>query len=451
MPEREELLARAQQPSADALQLHPHYHGKVQIVPKCPIRSFEDFAIWYTPGVAAVCRAIQNQPGLSWEHTNRANTIAIVSDGTRVLGLGNIGPEAGMPVMEGKSLLFKYLGGVDAVPLCLNTRDADELVRTVQVLEPSFGGINLEDISQPACFRVLDSLRSSLHIPVWHDDQQGTATVVMAALLNALKLVGKSLDTVRIALIGVGAANVATWRMLLASGVRPAAVIACDRGGILHSGRQDLEQQQAAFPDKWQICRDSNGERISGGIAEALRGADVCIAFAATGPDVIRPEWIQGMARDAIVFACANPVPEIWPWDARDAGARIVATGRGDFPNQVNNSLGFPAIFRGTLDVRARAITDSMALAAARELAATVADELADDRIVPRMDEWHIYPRIAATVGWQAQQEGVAQQQISQARLLQQATEVIGRARDTTHALMQQSLIPPVPPRTSDK
>jgi len=445
MPSKDELLARAKHPSEDALRLHRFYKGKVQIIPKCPVRDFSDFSVWYTPGVAAVCRAIQQDSNQSYNYTNRGNTIAVVSDGTRVLGLGDIGPEAGMPVMEGKALLFKYLGGVDAVPLCLRTKDPEELIRTVQILEPSFGGINLEDISQPKCFGILERLRSQLHIPVWHDDQQGSATVTLAALLNALQVVGKKLTNVRIALIGIGAANVATYRLLLASGVSASAIVACDRKGTLHSGRSDIEQQSEELQQKWQICRDSNGDQVIGGIAEALCNADVCIAFAGTGPDVIRPEWIKHMSPDAIVFACANPVPEIWPWDAKEAGARIVATGRGDFPNQVNNSLGFPGIFRGALDVRATAITDEMALAAARELAMAAGPKLNEERIVPRMDEWEIYPRIAAATGMKAQEQKVSQVQMSHAQLLENATNLIRNAREATHALMREGLIKPVP------
>jgi malate dehydrogenase (oxaloacetate-decarboxylating) len=366
---REELLARAARPAADALRLHAFYQGKVQVLPKCPVRGLSDFAIWYTPGVAAPCRAIQARRELVYEHTNKGNSVAIVSDGTRVLGLGDIGPEAGLPVMEGKALIFKYLGGVDAVPLCLNAREPDEFIRVVKALEPSFGGINLEDIAQPKCFRILDTLRAEMNVPVWHDDQQGTATVLVAGLLNALKIVGKELNRVRIAMIGMGAANVATYRLLKAAGIDPGGVVACDSRGLLHRGRADVERRQAEFAEKWRVCQESNADQATGAIPEALRGADVCIAFARSDPTLIKPAWVKLMARDAIVFACANPLPEIWPWDAKEAGARVVATGRGDFPNQVNNSLGFPAIFRGALDVRAGAITDEMALAAANELA----------------------------------------------------------------------------------
>lgn len=442
----DELLAKAQQPAADALRWGPYYRGKVQTLPKCPVRTLGDFAVWYTPGVAAACRAIQANPDAVYEHTNKANSIAIVSDGTRVLGLGDIGPAAGMPVMEGKALLFKYLGGVDAVPLCLGTKDPAELVRTVSILAPSFGGINLEDIAQPKCFQVLDRLRAELDIPVWHDDQQGTATVAIAGLTNALKVVGKSLSNARIALIGVGAANVAVYRLLLACGVAPAAIIACDRRGTLHPGRQDLEQRQDEFRDKWRICQESNGERVAGGIAEALHGADACLAFSASGPGIIRPEWVRQMANGAIVFACANPVPEIWPWEAKEAGAQIVATGRSDFPNQVNNSLGFPGIFRGALDVRAKTITDEMALAASHELSVTAEEGgLHFERIVPRLDEWEIHPRIAVATGLKAIEQNIARRRLTRAELLAQASEIILAARGSTHVLMREGLIRPLP------
>jgi malate dehydrogenase (oxaloacetate-decarboxylating) len=446
MPAKDALLAKAQQPAAEALRLHPFYRGKVQMVPKCPISGPEDFAVWYTPGVAAPCREIQAHPERVFEHTNKANSIAIVSDGSRVLGLGDIGPEAGLPVMEGKALLFKYLGGVDAVPLCLGTKDPDEIIRTVRVLEPSFGGINLEDIAQPKCFRVLDGARAGASIPVWHDDQQGTATVLLAGLLTALTVVGKDLRTARIALIGVGAANVATYRILCASGIDRQALVACDREGVLHRHRDDIESQQDTFPDRWRICQETNGDARRGGIADALRDADVCVAFSAPGPDVIRPEWVQAMARDAIVFACANPIPEIWPWDAQEAGARIVATGRSDFPNQVNNSLGFPGIFRGALDVRARTISDEMAIAAAHELARCTAERgIHEGRIMPTMEEWDVVPRVAVATAMTAQEQGLARLAKSREQLHAEATAVIRQARQMTDVLMREGLIAPRP------
>ena len=446
MPTREELLARARKPSEDALRLHPFYRGKVQILPKCPVRGLADFAIWYTPGVAASCQAIHARPDLVYEHTNKGNCIAIVSDGTRVLGLGDIGPEAGLPVMEGKALLFKYLGGVDAVPLCLGTTDPDEIVETVIRLEPSFGGVNLEDIAQPKCFRVLDALRAALTIPVWHDDQQGTATVLLAGLRNALAIVGKEIGRIRIAMVGMGAANVASYRLLKASGVDPTAIVACDSQGTLHRGRGDIEAAQDLYPDKWRVCLETNADGVIGGIAEALRGADVCLAFSTSGPGIVAPDAIRAMARDAVVFACANPVPELWPWEAAEAGARIVATGRGDFPNQVNNSLVFPGVFRGVLDVRARAITEGMVLAAASELAACAETAgLRQDRILPRMDDPDVAVRVAAATAGQAQREGMARLSKTREELLAGARATIATAQEATRLLMREGLIPPPP------
>lgn len=438
MSQLDPRLVAAQQSSAAALELHPQYRGKMQMLPKCPIRGFDDFAVWYTPGVAAPCRDIQAHPERVYEHTNRGNSIAIVSDGTRVLGLGDIGPSAGLPVMEGKALLMKYLGGIDAVPLCLGTKDPAQIVQAVRWLEPSFGGVNLEDISQPKCFGILDELRRTAEIPVWHDDQQGTATVVLAGLLNALTVVGKSLADVRITMLGVGAANVATYRLLVSQGVAPSAIVMCDRRGPLHRERADIEQRQDEFRDKWRICCDSNARGVRGEIADALRGADVLIAFSSSGPGVVRPEWIKRMNSDAIVFACANPTPEIWPWEAADAGAKVVATGRSDFPNQVNNSLAFPGIFRGVLDVRARTITDSMALAAARQIAGLAADRLRPDFILPRMDEWDLHPQVAAATGAAAQAAGVARLERSFDELVAEAEHMIRRARELQAAVNRQ-------------
>lgn len=443
----DDLLRQAAKPTAESLRLHPLYKGKIQVLPKCPVRGIEDFAVWYSPGVAAPCRLIQADPEAVYEHTNKANSIAIVSDGTRVLGLGDIGPAAGLPVMEGKALLFKYLGGVDAVPICLDTKIPDEIIRIVRALAPTFGGINLEDISQPKCFRILDELRGSLDIPVWHDDQQGTATVVLAGLLSALGVVGKDLRRVRIAMVGMGAANVAVYRLLKASGADVASIVVCDSKGILNRNRQDIATRSGEFVDKWRICTETNAEGRSGGIAEALRGADVCIAFARSGPGVIEPAWIKDMAADAVVFACANPVPEIWPWEAAAGGARIVATGRSDFPNQVNNSLVFPGIFRGVLDVRARSITDSMAMAAAHELVRCAeARGIRGDAILPTMEDWTVAASIAAATGMQAQVDGVARLSVSRDDLYAQAIEKIQNARRATSLLMEHELIQPPPP-----
>lgn len=440
---REERLTKAEKPSKDAMRLHPFYKGKIEIVSKCVIRDFDDFAIWYSPGVAAPCRAIADDRELVYEYTNKWNTIAVVSDGTRVLGLGDIGPEAAMPVMEGKALLFKYLGGVDAVPICLDTKDADELIATVKLLQPSFGGINLEDLSQPKCFRILDTLRKEMEIPVWHDDQQGTAAVTLAGLINALQLVGKSLSEAKIAMVGAGASNICIARVLIAAGVTPGNIIMCDSKGTLHPGRSDLKDR---YQEKWEMCQKTNKNDVQGGSAEAMKGADALIALSTPGPDTIKGEWVAGMAKDAIVFACANPVPEIWPWDAKEAGARLVATGRSDFPNQVNNSLGFPGIFRGTLDVRAKTITDEMCIAAAYELAKTAQDRgLHDEYIIPTMDDREVFPREAVAVGLKAIEQGVARLELSRDQLYQRASQIIGRAKGEIQLLMDEGIIPPAP------
>ena len=394
--------------SSEALDLHRRYAGKMQTMPKCPISGPADFAVWYTPGVAEPCRAIQRSPEAAYDLTNKGNLVAVVSDGSRVLGLGDIGPVAGLPVMEGKCLLFKYLGGVDAVALCLATLTAEELVQAVTWLAPSFGAINLEDIAQPKCFRVLDSLRTGLDIPIWHDDQQGTATVVLAGLINALRLTGRDFQNVRIAMVGFGAANVATYRLLIAYGLAPQQIVACDSKGLLHKDRRDIEEVQTSYPMKWEACSRSTTTGRTGGIDEALRGADVCLAFSKPGPAIIQPEWIKGMSKRAIVFACANPVPEIWPDAALAAGAEIVATGRSDFANQVNNSLIFPGMFRGILDVRASAITDRMAIAAAHALADYGMEiGLRPDFILPGMGDIEGAARVAAATGQAAQKQGL--------------------------------------------
>ena len=428
------------------MKLHPFYRGKMQTMPKCVVRDFNDFAIWYTPGVAEPCMAIKADKEKVYEYTNKWNTVAVVSDGTRVLGLGDIGPEAGMPVMEGKALLFKYLGGVDAVAICLDTKDPDEIIQAVKWLQPSFGGINLEDIANPKCFYILDTLRKEMEIPVWHDDQQGTAAVTLAGLVNALKVVGKKKEEVTITLIGVGAANIAIARVLFADGFKPESTIFVDSKGILHTGRTDLEEKQVENPYKWDLCQKTNPEKRTGGIPEALKGADVCISLSKSGPDTIKPEWLKTMAKNAIAFTCANPIPEIWPWEAKEAGVRIVATGRSDFPNQVNNSIGFPGIFRGTLDVKARTITDEMCIAAAYELAKCAEDRgISEDYIIPTMEEWEVFIREAVAVGMKAIEQGVAREKMSREELTQQAEKMIRESRETVALLMKTGHIPSVP------
>jgi malate dehydrogenase (oxaloacetate-decarboxylating) len=432
----------ADAPDERPVALHRLYRGKIQTALKVPVRGLEDLAVWYTPGVAAASLAIARDIDAVYEQTNRGNTVAIVSDGSRVLGLGDIGPEAALPVMEGKALLFKYLGGVDAVPLCVRSVGTDDLVRTVEALEPSFAAFNLEDISSPACFEMLRRLRARLRVPIWHDDQQGTAAVVLAALRNALRVVGKNLREIRLALIGVGAANVASYYLLRAAGLNGSQVIACDRAGTLHPNRADIEQVRDRYADKWRICTETNPRAVAGGIAEALDGADVCVAFSTPGPSVIRPEWIERMAGDAIVFACANPTPEVWPSQALQAGARVVATGRSDLPNQLNNSLVFPALFRGVLDVRASAITDEMAIVAAYELAAFAEERgLSAGHILPTMEEWEVFPRVAAAVGMKAQEQGLARVSAGHDELHERARARIAAARAMVDALRSAGLI----------
>jgi malate dehydrogenase (oxaloacetate-decarboxylating) len=441
----DELLAKAKKPSADAMQLHPFYRGKVETTLKCCVRDFNDFAIWYTPGVAAPCRAIAEDQELVYEYTNKWNTVAVISDGTRVLGLGDIGPKAGLPVMEGKALLYKYLGGVDGVPIMLDTKDPDQIINTVQMLQPGFGGVNLEDISQPKCFYILDTLREKAEIPVWHDDQQGTATVTLAALINALKIVGKQIGDVKITFIGSGASNVACSRLIFGAGADPGKCFMVDSKGILGKHRRDLELRKAEYVDKWRLCQITNDEGKEGSIPDAMKGADVVIALSRSGPGVILPEWVETMAKDAILFACANPVPEIWPWEAKAAGARIIATGRSDFPNQVNNSLGFPGIFRGTLDVRASTITDEMCFAAANALADHVGERLGEEQILPTMDDWEVFPREATAVAMKAQEQGVAKIKLSEEEVSKHAHQIIKRSRDLTHAMMEEKFIAPAP------
>ena len=443
MKSTEESLRKAFLPAQLALKYHPFYRGKIEIVPKCPIRSFDDFAIWYTPGVAEACEAIKTRPEAVYENTNKWNTIAIVTDGTRVLGLGDIGPEAGLPVMEGKALLYKYLGGIDAFPICLGTKKPEEIIQAVKWIQPSFGGINLEDIAQPKCFEILEALQGQLDIPVWHDDQQGTGTVVLAGFINALKVVGKKMPEVKITMIGAGAANVAISRLLMLAGAKPGNIIMVDSKGTLHKNRKDLEHTS---PKKWQLSQTTNSEGKVGGMEVALEGADACIAMSRPGPGVLRKDLVSKMSDHAVVFACANPIPEIWPWEAEEGGAVVIATGRSDFPNQLNNSLGFPGIFRGTIDVRARTITDEMCLAAANELAKLAEERgLSEKYIIPTMDDWEVFPREATAVAEKAIEQGVARINRSREELYASARSIIKRAREQAKYLMRSGFIQDFP------
>ena len=444
-PTVEELLAKAKKPAQLASPLHRFYEGKLQVMPKCAVTSPKDFAIWYTPGVATPCREIHADPDKSFELTNRWNYVAVVSDGTRVLGLGDIGPEAAMPVMEGKALLFKYLGGVDAFPICLRTKDPEEIIRTCELIEPTFGGINLEDIAKPKCFGVLEKTRERLQIPVWHDDQQGTATVILAGLMNAFKLVGKNPKESLITLVGAGGANTRTAYVLIRWGIKPGNIIMVDSKGILHPGRTDITKEVNQW--KYDLAQKTNAEGRTGTIAEAFKGVDAVVAASKPGPGTIRKEWITTMADRAIVFACANPIPEIWPWEAKEAGAVIVATGRSDFPNQVNNSLGFPAIFRGVLDVRAKTVTDDMCIAAAEELAKFAEERGIDENdITPRMEEWEVYPREAVACALKSIEQGVARIKPSRQELYERAESIIRNARESLKLLMDKGLVKQAPP-----
>jgi len=382
-----------------SLQKHYEWGGKIDYAAKMPIRSKEDLSIAYTPGVAKPCMVIHNEPEKSYALTNRHNLVAVITDGSAVLGLGDIGPEAAMPVMEGKCVLFKSLGGVDAVPLCVRTKDVDEFVRTVSLLLGSFGGVNLEDISAPRCFEIERKLKQISDIPIFHDDQHGTAVVTTAALMNALRVVGKDLRDIRVVTCGAGAAGVAIMKLLLSLGLGD--VVMCDRKGAIFSGRDDLNDS------KREIAELTNKNNIQGSLADAMKGADVFIGVSA--PNTVTPEMVQSMARDPIVFPMANPVPEIMPDLAEAAGAAVVGTGRSDFKNQINNVMAFPGIFRGALDVRAREINDAMKLAAARALAGLVSDkDLRKDFILPEPFDARVAPAVAKAVAEAAHISGVA-------------------------------------------
>jgi malate dehydrogenase (oxaloacetate-decarboxylating) len=438
----EELLKKALEPSENAPRLHKFYKGKVGVSVKCRVRDFNDFAVWYTPGVAAVCKEIAQDKDKVYDYTNKWNNVAVISDGTRVLGLGDIGPEAGLPVMEGKGLLYKYLGGVDAFPLCLDEKDPDKIIDICKALQPTFGGFNLEDISQPKCFKILNTLREQCTIPVWHDDQQGTACVTVAGLINALKIVKKDIREAKCTVVGSGAAGINIARLMMKAGVSPEHMLSVDSKGILSRDRADRDNLQAKFKEKWDICLRTNPKCKQGRIPDALKGADVLICCSTPGPGTIKPEWVQTMAKNSIVFAEANPVPEIWPWEAIEAGARIVATGRSDFPNQVNNSLGFPGIFRGALDVRAKTITDEMCIAAAFELAKVAEDKgLREDYIIPNMDEWELFPREAVAVGSKAIEQGVARFNIPADERYKMAADIIKASRDEVQWMMKEGFI----------
>ncbi len=445
----EKKLSSVKGKQEEALKLHAFYRGKIEITPRCRIKDIEDLSVWYSPGVAAPARDIAENPREVYTHTNKGNTVAIVTDGSRVLGLGNIGPKGALPVMEGKALLFKYLGGVDAIPLCINTENPEEIIKFCRWIEPGFGAISLEDIEKPKCFTIVERLREELDIPVWHDDQLGTATVTLAAIINSLKLVGKNKKDVKISMIGAGSANVTIFRLMTEYGFPPQNIVVVDTRGIIYRGREDIKNPENV--KKREIAEVSNREDIRGSVPEAMKDADICIAFSMPGPGIIKKEWVSSMASDAIVIAGANPIPEIWPWEAKEAGARVVATGRSDFPNQVNNSLVFPAILRGALDVMATEITDGMAIAAAEEVAGFAQEKgISEEYIIPTMEDWDVYPREAAAVGIKAMNEKVARVKKTREELIKNATMIIKRARKETEVLMNYGIIP-MPAEESEK
>ena len=385
----------------ESLRLHAEWKGKLETVPKMTVDNKDALSLAYTPGVAAPCVEIQKDPSKSYELTGRCNTVAVITDGSAVLGLGDIGPEAGMPVMEGKCVLFKAFGGVDAVPLCVRTKDVDEFVSAVALLAGSFGGINLEDISAPRCFEIERRLKELCDIPVFHDDQHGTAIIVAAAVTNALKITGKKLGELKAVFSGAGAAGTAIFKLLHTMGLRNAII--CDRKGAICRGRADL----AGNPAKAELAELTNPEGLSGSLADVIRGADLFIGVSAPGE--VTGEMVRSMAQDPILFPMANPTPEIMPDLARAAGAAVVGTGRSDFPNQINNVLAFPGVFRGALDVRARDINEEMKMAAARALAGLVSDgELSADYIIPAAFDPRVAPAVAQAVAQAARESGVA-------------------------------------------
>ena len=385
--------------AAESLKKHREWNGKIEVICRAPLENRTDLSLAYTPGVAEPCLAIQKDVNLSYELTRRNNLVAVVTDGTAVLGLGDIGPEAGMPVMEGKCALFKTFGGVDAIPLCIRSKEVDDIVNTVRLLAGSFGGVNLEDISAPRCFEIERKLKACCDIPIFHDDQHGTAVVCLAAMLNALKVTGKKLDEIRVVTSGAGAAGIAIIRLLIAMGLKD--VVLCDRKGAIYEGREGLNAE------KIEMAAITNREMRKGTLADVLKGADVFIGVSA--PNCVTPEMVKSMAPKPILFPMANPVPEIMPQLALDSGAAVVGTGRSDFPNQINNVLAFPGIFRGALDVRASDINDAMKIAAAKAIAGFVTDDkLAPDYIIPSALDRNVAAAVAAAVAEAARATGVA-------------------------------------------
>jgi len=434
-------------PSKLAIEYSKFYEGKMQYLPKVPVNSLEDFSIWYTPGVAAVSLEVAKNVDLSFEYTNRWNMLCILTDGSRVLGLGDIGPEASLPVMEGKALIYKYMGGVDAIPIPISAHEPEKIIEFAKQIEPAFGAIHLEDISSPKCFQILDTLREVLTVPVWHDDQQGTAGVVLAGLLNSLELTARELKNSRIVLFGAGAANIASARLLISAGLPPGQLVLVDSKGILNPERGDMDKMMLQNKWKYELALKTNGDRLKGDLDVAAKGADAIIAASKPGPDVIHGSTLKLMNKDAILFALSNPVPEIWPDEAKKAGVKIVATGRSDFPNQVNNSVIFPSIMRGVMDVRSKAVPDEVIIEAARELANYAKKEgsLSVEHIIPTMMDWEIYPLVASAVGEKCVEMGIARKKMKKKEIYDRANTVIRNTQKTISFLQKSKMIAPMP------
>jgi malate dehydrogenase (oxaloacetate-decarboxylating) len=427
-----------------ALKFSEYYRGKIRVLPKVPINSLKDFSYWYTPGVAAVSTSINKNTDEAYNLTGKWNSVGIITDGTRVLGLGNVGPEASLPVMEGKAMIFNYLGGVNAIPVPIRVSDKDTFVKVASALEPSFGAYNLEDIESPKCFFVLEELQKSMNIPVWHDDQLGTACITLAGLINSLKIVGKKKEDASVVLFGSGAANIATAYLLEAAGFDMKKIVIADSKGVLNPDRSDIDSLMFTNPWKYRLAMATNGERISGEASKAFKGADIVVSAAKSEPGTIHRDWISTMNKDAIVFALANPSPEIWPGDAKESGARIVATGRSDFPNQINNSLVFPGVFRGVLDARARKVDFDIMVTAAESISGRI-QEPDEDHIVPSMDDWHLYPELASAVAYSCVTKGYARRSESKEKFLEIATDIIEENRKAYAALLDSGSIKPKP------
>jgi malate dehydrogenase (oxaloacetate-decarboxylating) len=407
----------------EALELHRTHRGKIEVISKVPVLNKHDLSLAYTPGVAEPCKEIHADPDKVYEYTAKGNMVAVVTNGTAVLGLGDIGAAAGLPVMEGKAVLFKAFAGVDAFPICLDTKDPDEIVNAVRLLEPVFGGVNLEDISAPACFEIESKLKKVTNMPIFHDDQHGTAIVVCAAMINALKIVGKDASELRVVINGAGAAGIAVCKLLMTLGVND--IILCDSKGAVYEGRTE-----GMNPYKEEIAKITNRDKLSGKLADVMKGADVFIGLSIAG--CVTREMVSSMAEDPMIFAMANPIPEIMPDEAREAGAKVIATGRSDFPNQINNVLAFPGVFRGALDARATDINEEMKLAAAYAISEIITDEELDpEYVIPAPFDERVAPAVAASVAEAAESSGVARMKVSPEEISSRTYELVRRVRES--------------------